>query len=155
MSEGDAEQPWYETVVIPALLRHARTAYGEAMRVALAEIGCDDVPRNGLYVIGGLAMGAGGAPPGRLAEELGISREGAAQLIDALVARGYLERTAHAAIALTSRGQAAAAAQEAGRQRVDAALAERVGAEDVRAMRRALGALCSLGRREPVEEHEP
>ena len=31
--------PWYETISMPALLRHARTTYGAAMRGALADAG--------------------------------------------------------------------------------------------------------------------
>ncbi|NWO68016.1 hypothetical protein GY966_24405, partial [Escherichia coli] len=39
-------------IPLPALLRHARHTYGAAMRAALAEGGYDDIPGNGLYVIG-------------------------------------------------------------------------------------------------------
>jgi hypothetical protein len=52
-------KPWYDEIVMSALLRHARYTYGIAMRRALAEAGYDDIPKNGLYVIGGLALGAG------------------------------------------------------------------------------------------------
>ena len=44
-----------DDIVMPALLRHARATYGLAMRRALARAGYDDIPKNGLYVIGGLA----------------------------------------------------------------------------------------------------
>jgi hypothetical protein len=37
MFKEQAEQPWYQTAVIPGLLRHAQRAYGAAMRAALAE----------------------------------------------------------------------------------------------------------------------
>ena len=53
------ESPWYQQVVFPALLRHARTTYGKAMRAALDEAGFDDIPGNGLYVIGGMALREG------------------------------------------------------------------------------------------------
>ena len=46
---------WYEEIAFPALLRAARTAYGAAIRAALAEIGCADVPRNGAFVLGSIA----------------------------------------------------------------------------------------------------
>src|SRR5450432_3606240 len=49
------DQDWFEDVAFPALLRAARTAYGSAIRTALADMGCDDVPRNGSYVIGAIA----------------------------------------------------------------------------------------------------
>jgi DNA-binding MarR family transcriptional regulator len=146
------DRPWYETVVLPALLRHARTTYGKAMHAALAKIGCDDVPKNGLYVIGGLALGAGGVPLSVLVKELGVSKQAAGQLVDTLVLRGYLERTADAddrrklTVTLTERGKAAAAAQAAARESIDAALTARVGENRVRHTRQTLAALIDIGR---------
>ncbi|HUO22009.1 MAG TPA: MarR family transcriptional regulator [Caulobacteraceae bacterium] len=146
------DKPWYADVVTPALLRHARTTYGFAMRQALDEAGYDDIPANGLYVIGGLALGAGDVPLGALIRDLGVSRQGAGQLVDTLVARGYLDRAIDTEdrrklnITLTARGQAAAAVQADARARIDAALAERVGFETVMVMRQGLAALVDLGR---------
>ena len=146
------ETPWYETVVLPALLRHARTTYGRAMRQALAQADCDDVPRNGIYVIGGMALGAGGVPLGQLVKELGVSKQAAGQLVDTLVLRGYLERTPDAddrrklTVTLTPRGQAAAAAQAKARERIDADLLARVGEKHVKATRATLAALIGIGR---------
>ena len=134
--------PWYADVVTPALLRHARNTYGVAMRKALDDAGFDDVPRNGLYVIGGLAMGAGDVPLGQLIRELRISRQGAGQLVDMLVARGYIDRTLDPDdrrklnVGLTERGKAAAHAQGAARRKVDEELMRRVGDEDVAVLRR-------------------
>jgi len=76
--------PTDKEIVMPALLRHARVTYGMAMRKALAEAGFDDIPRNGLYVIGGLAMGAGEVPLGQLVKELLVSKQAAGQLVDTL-----------------------------------------------------------------------
>src|ERR1700760_3955979 len=104
--------PWFETIALPALLRHARNTYGSAMRRGLAEAGFDDIPKNGLYVIGGLALGAGDVPLGQLVRELGVSKQSAGQLIDTLVLRGYLERAVDGedrrklTITLTERGRA-------------------------------------------------
>lgn len=147
----ESERPWYETVVIPALLRHARTAYGQAMHKALAGIGCDDMPKNGMYVIGGLAMGAGGVPLSQLVKELGVSKQTAGQLVDTLVLRGYLERAAdpddrrRISVTLTPRGKAAAATQAAARETVDAQLLAKVGQPCVTALRKGLAALCGIG----------
>jgi DNA-binding MarR family transcriptional regulator len=157
MDETQDERPWYETTVIPALLRHARTAYGAAMRAALAEIGCDDMPKDGMYVIGGLALGTGGVPLLQLARELGVSKQSAGQLVDTLVLRGYVDRAVdrqdrrRLSITLTPRGRMAASAQAAARERVDAELAGRVGPECVMQMRKALGALCTIRREEKSE----
>ena len=146
------EKPWYETVAMPALLRHARTTYGEAMHAALAEVGCDDVPKNGLYIIGGLAMDAGGVPLGQLIKELGVSKQAAGQLVDTLVLRGYLERSVNADdrrkldVTLTERGRMAAAAQAKAREKIDAELLARAGAESVLQCRKVLAALIGMRR---------
>ena len=143
---------WYEDVVFPALLRHARVTYGTTMRRALADAGYDDLPRNGLYVIGGLALGAGDAPLGALIRELRISKQAAGQLVDTLVSRGYLQRTIDEhdrrklTVTLTERGRAAAKTQAIAREAVDTELAARVGASDVKAARRTLAALIEIGR---------
>jgi DNA-binding MarR family transcriptional regulator len=156
--DSPSATPWYEDVVLPALLRHARGAYGVAMRDALEGAGYDDLPKNGLYVIGGLAMGAGGVPLGQLVRELGVSKQAAGQLIDTLVLRGYLDRTVDAedrrklTVTLTARGKAAAAIQAGAREKVDAALLERVGAENIKRTRRTLAALAQMARA-THEEH--
>ncbi|MDH7637220.1 MarR family winged helix-turn-helix transcriptional regulator [Sphingomonas oryzagri] len=152
-----AETPWYDQIVTPALLRHARSTYGRAMRRSLAEAGYDDIPANGLYIIGGLALGDGGVPIGQLVRELGVTKQAAGQLVDALVLRGYLDRQADPEdrrkliVTLTERGRAAASAQAAGRDRIDAELLAQVGQDDISAARRTLGALIEIGRRDREE----
>lgn len=89
------------------------------MHGALTEAGYDDIPKSGLYVIGGLALGAGDVPLGALVRDLKTSKQAAGQLVDALVLRGYLERTPDPndrrklTVTLTERGRAAAAVQAA------------------------------------------
>lgn len=152
------EKPWYEAVVMPALLRHARTTYGKAMHAALAEAGCDDFPKNGLYIIGGLAAGAGGVPLGRLAKELNVSKQAVGQLVDTLVLRGYVERSTDAqdrrklTASLTARGRMAAQVQIKARERIDAELQDRVGADGVRNCRKVLGALVDMRREEDGDD---
>ena len=70
--------------VMPALLRHARHTYGAAMRLALADAGFGDIPRNGLYVIGGLALGLGDVPLAQLIRELRTSKQAAGLLVEYL-----------------------------------------------------------------------
>jgi DNA-binding MarR family transcriptional regulator len=141
-----------EEIAMPALLRHARTAYGLSMRTALGKAGYEDIPQNGLYVIGGLALLKGGSPLGQLIADLRISKQAAGQLVDALVMRGYLERDVDPedrrklTIALTERGRDAAKVQTAARAKVDAALLARVGAKDVERARRVLAVLIDIGR---------
>jgi DNA-binding MarR family transcriptional regulator len=145
--------PWYRDVVIPALLRHARTAYGQAMRRALGEAGYDDIPANGLYIIGGLAMGDKGLPIGQLCRDLNVSKQAAGQLVDTLVLRGYLDRRTDEQdrrkliVTLTERGRAAAAVQATARDAVDAELLAAVGPEDIERTKRSLAVLCQIGKR--------
>lgn len=153
-------KPWFEEIVMPALLRHARATYGTAMRQALAEAGYDDIPKNGLYVIGGLALGAGGVPLGQLVKELRVSKQAAGQLVDTLVLRGYLKRTMDAedrrrlTVTLTARGRAAAATQAAAREKIDAELIARAGQKAVSCTRRTLAALIDLGHQKQMEDTE-
>jgi DNA-binding MarR family transcriptional regulator len=157
-----AETPWYEVVSIPALMRHARHTYGTAMREALEAAGHDDIPTNGLYVLGGLALGAGDAPLSVLIRDLRISKQAAGQLVDALVERGYLERAQdpddrrRQVVALTARGRAAAEVQSAAIGRIDAQLAERIGATGPGKLRKMLAALVGIGHQlEPERESTP
>ena len=146
---------------MPVLLRHARNTYGLAMRRALAEAGYDDVPGNGLYVIGGLALDRTDIPLGQLILELRLSKQAAGQLVDTLVTRGYLDRgpdkedRRKLTVALTERGRAAAAVQAAAREKVDAELLAMVGQDNVERTRRTLAALIDLGHRpEPHGDEE-
>jgi len=142
-------------IVTPALLRHARTTYGKAMRRALDDAGYDDIPGNGLYVIGGLALGADDVPLGALIRDLRISKQSAGQLVDTLVARGYLKRTIDTGdrrklnIMLTERGKAAAAVQDDARAQIDRELGARVGEETGGGDAPCLATLIDIGRDEP------
>jgi DNA-binding MarR family transcriptional regulator len=137
-------------VALPALLRHARHTYGAAMRTALVARGYDDIPANGLYVIGALALGE--APLSQIIRELRVSKQAAGQLVDALVLRGYLDRQVdpqdrrRLTVTLTERGQAAADTQKAAREAIDAELIARIGAEKALHAREVLATLIDIGR---------
>jgi DNA-binding MarR family transcriptional regulator len=141
--------PWYEVVVVSTLLRGALRSYGAATREALARVGCDDLPRNGAYVVGAIART--GSPLSGIIRELGMSKQAAGQLVDTLVLRGYLIRTPDTedrrrmTVTLTERGRLAAEAAHGAVEDVDAALTQRVGAANVAATRATLGALAELG----------
>jgi DNA-binding MarR family transcriptional regulator len=136
---------WYDTWSTPALLRHARDVYRSAIREALIEAGYDDMPRDGAYVVGGVAHA--GAPLGELIRHLGVSKQAGGQLVDTLVARGYLDRSVDTEdrrrliITLTERGRAAAAVVRSTVEEVDAQLVQKVGAE---AFANTLATLASL-----------
>lgn len=132
-------------VVIPALLRSARQSYGGAIRDALVEVGCGDVPQNGAYVIGAIANS--GSPLSRIIEGLGVSKQTAGQLVDTLVVRGYLGRTPdpddrrRLTVSLTERGHLAAQTIRAAIEDMDARLEDRVGPVAVAHARQVLWAL--------------
>lgn len=136
---------------LPVLLRQARNTYGAVMRTALADAGYEDIPTNGLYVIGGLALQKGGRPLSQLIEELKISKQAAGQLVDTLVVRGYLKREVDPedrrklTVALTDRGWAAAKVVAAARAMVDTALLAGASAKDVERTRRTLSILIDIG----------
>jgi len=151
MTEADFNP---DDVVLPALLRHARGSYGNAIRMSLAKAGFDDMPRNGSYVLGGL-VNHGGKVHG-LAGELRVSKQAASQLIDTLVIRGYLERRENPEdrrridVEPTERGRAAAAAIRAGVLSVDAELAKAITPEQMAGLREGLWAL--IGIRDHLDE---
>jgi DNA-binding MarR family transcriptional regulator len=146
-----AQPPWYQDIALPALLRWGQQTYGVAMRRALAGADCDDIPPNGMFVVGALALGTGNGPLLGLQKGLAISKQAVGQLIDTLVLRGYLKREAEeedrrrVSLKLTERGWHAAAAQREMREKIDAELAARVGPDTMAALRRALGALVEIG----------
>jgi DNA-binding MarR family transcriptional regulator len=139
-----------DDLAMPVLLRHARSTYGAAMRRALNDAGYDDIPGNGLYVIGGLALDRADIPLGQLIREMRLSKQAAGQLVDTLVTRGYLERSIDKddrrklTVTLTERGRAAAAAQRAAREKVDADLLAKVGKDDLDRTRRTLAVLIDM-----------
>lgn len=143
-----AEAPVIE-VTFPALLRAARTTYGAAMRAALEQAGFGDIPKNGIFVIG--ALNRTGAPLADIIRMLRVSKQSAGQLVDALVERGYLDRTTdeddrrRVTVSLSKRGRKAAEISRAANDRVTAALLDKVGPDCVAQTRKGLAALIELG----------
>lgn len=142
------KRPAAEPIVFAALLRAARFAYGDAIRIALIEAGLDDIPKNGIFVIG--ALGRGGAPLAQIIDSLGVSKQSAGQLVDTLALRGYIERKIdpedrrRLTVTLTPRGREAAAISRAAVERIDAALLKKVGREHIAHTRATLHALIEL-----------
>jgi len=140
-----------DDVPIPALLRASRGAYGHAIRQRLAAAGFDDLPRSGPYVLGGMAKRNGS--PGQLVRELGVSKQAAGQLIDTLVARGYLSRQTdpddrrRLVIELTPRGRAAAAEVREAVDLVDGELARKLSQDELAGFRAGLVALTEIRER--------
>jgi DNA-binding MarR family transcriptional regulator len=146
-----AEETDTDLIVIPALLRAARGSYGHSIRARLAAAGFDDIPRNGSYVLGGMANHGGSA--GGLVRELSVSKQAASQLIDTVVVRGHLERAVDPEarrrmnLEVTERGEAAAAAIRAGVVAVDAELAKMISPAKMAGLRSGLNALTEIRER--------
>jgi len=146
-SDAGDEDPRDE-VVLPALMRGARGSYARAIAARLAAAGFDDLPRNGGFVLGGMANFGGSA--GDMIRGLGVSKQAASQLIDTLVLRGYLTREVNQedrrrmVIDLTERGSAAAAAVRAGVRQVDRELAQMISPEQLAGLRAGLEALTRI-----------
>jgi DNA-binding MarR family transcriptional regulator len=131
-----------------ALLGQAYRSYVATVRAALSEAGFDDVPRSGLRVIGTIAVSRSYVRD--VALELGISRQAASQLVDALVVRGYCERSVdpddrrHLVVSLTERGWAAARELRAVSEAVDKEVTDALGTRAVGNARKTLGMLATL-----------
>ena len=127
------------------LLVRARGGYGNTVAAHLAAAGFDDLPRNGPFLIGGMA-GRGGSAV-EMIRGLGVTRQAASQLIDTLVLRGYLSREVNPDdrrrlnIVLTERGCAAAAVIRAAIGEVDARLARLLSPAELAGLRAGLAAL--------------
>jgi DNA-binding MarR family transcriptional regulator len=133
---------------IPVLLRAARGAYRHTIAAMLAAAEFDDLPRNGPFVLGGMANHGGSAV--EMIKGLGVTRQAASQLIDTLVVRGYLARQINTDdrrrmdIELTERGRAAAAVVRAAVENVDRQLTASLSATELAGLRAGLAALATI-----------
>jgi len=137
-----------DDVVFPALLRAARGSYSHAIRRHLRDAGCDDLPRNAPFLVGGMVNHGG--DPRLLLRQLGVTKQAQSQLVDALESRGYVTREPvpgdrrRMTLRATERGRKAAAASAAGVREVDAELARRITPEQLAGLRAGLVALCDI-----------
>jgi DNA-binding MarR family transcriptional regulator len=138
----------FQDLVMPVLLREARDAYTTAIRRRLAAAGHDDMPRAGARVIGRIARG--GLTVQEVGGAYGASRQAASQLVESLVATGYVTRVPDAAdrrrmnVALTDRGVDAAEQIGDAIDEIDARLAALFSATQLRQARRILGVLAAI-----------
>jgi DNA-binding MarR family transcriptional regulator len=146
MPNPDTQTPEIDDVVVmPALLRGARGSYAEAVRTDLTAAGFDDLPRNGPFVLGGMARFNASAAD--MITGLGVTKQAASQLIDLLVVRGYLTREIdpddrrRMTISLTDRGRGAAQVTRSAVESIDAELATMITAEQLAGLQAGLTAL--------------
>lgn len=145
---GPMVVPAPTALATPTLMRSARGAYARSIRAELHDIGIDDLPRNGAFVLAGLD--AAGGPRADLPSDLGVTKQAVSQVIDILVNRGYLERAGvpndrrRIALELTERGARVVEAVGRGVAAVDVKLAERVSPAQIEAMRQVLLVLADI-----------
>jgi DNA-binding MarR family transcriptional regulator len=143
------DRPSYENVSVPYLMRHARDVYRYAVRRALEAAGCDDIPRNAVFVLAGLdhrAPEPAFSPQADVVASLGLSKQMASQLIDILVLREYLERRndpvdrRRMEVRLTVRGRSAAIAIHNAVGAIDATIANLITGDELDGFRAGLAA---------------
>jgi DNA-binding MarR family transcriptional regulator len=144
-----AGRPWYENVAMTKLMREARDVYRDAVRRSLETAGCDDIPRNAVFVLAGLDHSSPDpafGPQADVVDSLGLSKQAASQLIDTLVLREYLERRndpvdrRRMEVRLTRRGRTAAIAIQTAIDAIESALAQLVTADELHGLRAGLAA---------------
>ena len=134
--------------VLSVLLRPGRGVYGLYIRDALTAAGFNDMPPNGGYVLG--LLEPDGAPLHDVISDLGVSKQTAGELVDALVVRGYVRRTEdpqdrrRVLLTLTDHGRAASQTVYATVVEVDARLVAIVGPECMEHTKETLAALLTL-----------
>lgn len=134
---------------LAALLRGGRRTLGAVVRTRLETDGYDDLPANGPYVLA--AVAGTEVPLSAVVRQLGLSKQAGGQLVDILVARGYLERSVDPAdrrrlvVSLTARGRGASSTVRAAAADLEARLQAEVGTQAMAAARLTLAALTSLG----------
>jgi DNA-binding MarR family transcriptional regulator len=133
---------------LAALIREASTTYLMAIGPQLAVRGYDDLPRGGVFALA--TIGRSDTTAGDLGRRMGASKQVVSQLLDALVNRGYIGRSAdpndrrRIRLALTQRGSRAVAMFRAATDRIEGQLLEIVGARCLEQTRTALAALAQL-----------
>ncbi|MGC2169444.1 MAG: MarR family transcriptional regulator [Acidimicrobiales bacterium] len=144
-----AAQSWDGDASIPSLMREARSVYRNAAHRALVEIGCDDIPRNGAFVLAGLDNRVKEpmfSSQSDVVASLKLSKQAASQLLDSLVLRGYLDRRSdpndrrRMGLRLTDRGRRAAHAIRTATEAIDTALAKQISADELHGLRVGLAA---------------
>ena len=148
MTRSPATPESYDDVPLSALMQAARDTYSHAVEAAQSRIGCDDLPAGGRFIIS--AMHWSGASLEAVIRWMGVTKQAVSQAVDALVVRGYLERSRDPTdrrrvhLVLTPRGRAAGKAARHANERVDRELRARVGARKVADTRATLVALLEM-----------
>ena len=143
-----------DALALSALVLAAGNALVDGIQAGVVARGYRDVrPAHGFAFT---RLAPDGATVSELAAHLGVTRQAAAQLVDEMVAKGYVERRRHPddgraqLITLTERGWACTRAAEAAAAETVGAWATILGEEQLRATRHALAEIAPAGRLRPT-----
>jgi DNA-binding MarR family transcriptional regulator len=143
-----------DALTLSALVLAAGNALVDGIHAGVVEHGFTDLrPAHGFAFA---RLAPAGATVSELAAHLGVTRQAAAQLVDELVAKGYVERRRHPddgraqLITLTERGWACTRAAEAAATETVATWAAILGEERLRAVRHALAEIAPAGHLRPT-----
>jgi DNA-binding MarR family transcriptional regulator len=143
-----------DAITLSALVLAAGNTLVDGIQAGVAERGFTDVrPAHGFAFA---RLAPDGATVSELAVHLGITRQAAAQLVDELVAKGYVERRRHPddgraqLITLTERGWACTRAAEAAAAETVATWAAVVGEDRLGTIRHALAEIAPAGHLRPT-----
>lgn len=136
-----------EALDFGVLLNVAFVAFKDALDAELAAAGFDDIGTSFGYVF--RLLGEAPRSLSELALQLGMSSPGALKVVDDMVAKGYVSRSADAddrrvkRLELTDRGRAALGRARAFHEMYEQALVQRLGMRQVAATRKLLEAMAA------------
>jgi len=143
-----------DAITLSALVLATGNALVDGIQAGVVERGFTDVrPAHGFAFA---RLAPAGATVSELATHLGVTRQAAAQLVDELVAKGYVERRRHPddgraqLITLTERGWACTRAADAAATETVGTWAAVLGEERLRAIRDALTEIAPAGHLRPT-----
>jgi DNA-binding MarR family transcriptional regulator len=136
--------PAHDPQALSWLLRRVVRRYAAPVAEALAGAGYADLPQRGVWAVSALAQSKPGLSGRDLVTRMGISKQAVSQLVESLVALGYVARRPasddrrRTLLQLTSRGRGAARVVDETVARMEAGMAETLGGERLLLLHHAL-----------------
>jgi DNA-binding MarR family transcriptional regulator len=141
---GSALPPAHDPRALSWLLRRAVRRYAAPVAQALDAGGFGDLPQRGIWAVSALAQAEPGLSGRDLVARMGISKQAVSQLVETLVATGYVARRPapddrrRTLLQLTTRGRGAARLIDRTVAATEAAMAITLGPERLQELHRAL-----------------
>ena len=141
-NRNQALPPAHDPKSLIWLLRRSVQRHRAPMSEALRAAEFGDLPQQGMWALSALSAPASSARD--LVIRMDISKQAVAQLVDTLVALGYVERREfpddrrRTLLALTERGEQASAVIDRAVEETETAMAGRIGADRLEALYRIL-----------------